>query len=167
MKSGNYQHGRKLKSLTLQQAPSLTLAMPPSATARSQVAGPSISSHCRTDPKAQRCSITSVNQVLEDSTSPCKSLGSIVYKICPYCKRPDDRFPRIFWSLEKQDSFWPTNLTYCHVTLSPYSERASTATKLAGMIYPFIRPFLPQISIKSREKESSVEVKSAQGKEAW
>lgn len=45
--------------------------------------------------------------------------------------------------------------------------RVSVAAKLAGIIYPFISPFLPQISIKRSGKESSVEVKFAQGKEAW
>lgn len=56
--------------------------MPPSATAQCQVAGPSIALHapasrCRTDPKAQRYSITSINWVLEDFVFPGESLSSI------------------------------------------------------------------------------------------
>lgn len=44
--------------------------------------------------------------------------------------------------------------------------RVSIDTKLAGKIHPLISPLLPQISIERGGKESSVEVKFAQGKEA-
>lgn len=61
---------------------------------------------------------------------------------------------------EKQDSLWPADFTHCH------SVTFSVAGKLAGTIYPLTSPLPPQISNKRAGKDSSVEVKSAQGKEA-
>lgn len=113
----------------------------------------------------QCCSITSLNWVFENSFIALQ-VSSIFHKICSYCKRSDESFPMIFWPPENKIPFAPqTSLTA--IQDSHHTVRVSTVAMLAQMIYPFICPLLPEISIKRREKESSVEVKFAQGKEAW
>lgn len=132
--------------------------------------GPSIALHalvsrCSTDPKAQCHSITSLNWVLENSFTALQ-VSSIFHKICSDCKRSDESFPMIFWPLENKILFGPqTSLTA--IQHSHHTVRVSIVAMLAQMIYPFISPLLPEITIKRGEKESSLEVKFAQGKEAW